>query len=49
MVRRRTPKSILFIDATSGSQVAYTSIINYKAEIPVILCAELDELDPGNE
>ena len=46
---RRTPKCILFIDATSGSWVAYTQFINYREEIRVILCAELSKIHPGDE
>jgi hypothetical protein len=48
-VRRRTPKFILFFDATSSIQMAHTLIMNYRAKISVILCPEIRELDPGNE
>jgi hypothetical protein len=49
VVRRRTPKFILFFDATSGIKMAHTLIMNYRAKTSVILCPEIRELDPGNE
>ena len=39
----------LFPNATSGVRVAYRHIMNDKAKIPIIICAEPSKLDRAHE
>ena len=48
-MRRRTPRLIVFFDATSGTWAAYGRIMNLRAKIQVVICAELSKLDCGYE
>jgi hypothetical protein len=44
-MRKRTLKYIIFLKATSGARAAYRWIMNLRAKIQVVTCAELSKLD----
>ena len=48
-MRRRTPKYIVFLDATSGAQAVYRWIMNDRTKIQVVICAELSEFGRAYE
>ena len=49
MVRRRTPKYIAFLDATSGARAAYRRSMDCAAKIRGVVWSEHSKLDPADE
>ena len=44
MVRRRTPKNIVFLNATTRARVVYECVMNLRAKILVVICAKLSKM-----